>query len=170
MALRSGSWGRKLLNWPVGETLTGKGVRDLTRVGDLPEALRESVFDAAVIYAPTAWVCTDEMTRTKFYEEEFKAACEAQQTAMERWTMETCVPQFDLERAAGCPSHWNYIQPHVIINKSQEYFPPIRHAEPNHDMLSFSVAVLTVKDSPCSTNSARKYSMRTVGGSTLILY
>ena len=51
-AMRSPEWEKKLIEWPVGETLEGHGKRELKRIGELLQALESSVMDAAVINAP----------------------------------------------------------------------------------------------------------------------
>ena len=59
---------------------------------------------------------------------------------LEGWTPERAVPEFDLQKAAGNPGHWNNLTP--VFNKMgassrkpQLYYPLILHAKPDHAML-----------------------------------
>ena len=47
-AAQSASWMCKLWDWPVSETLTGVADRDMSRIGDLIEAMSQTELDSAV--------------------------------------------------------------------------------------------------------------------------
>ena len=132
LALRSHSWGKKLLDWPVGDTLSGVGTRDLERVGALLQGLEAKVVASAVMYAPRKWMSSDEATRSQFYQNQQKEACHAQIEQFKTWTPEEGVQPFDRVKAAGVPGHWNFIQPQEYKGKNQEFTPMVTYAEPNH--------------------------------------
>ena len=67
------------------------------------------MLDRAVVYAPREWMSSGEETRTAFYKAQHKMAVEAQIKLTENCTLEDCVPEFSVERAAGVPGHWNYL-------------------------------------------------------------
>ena len=98
------------MEWPVGETLEGPGRRYFGRIRELITAFESCVLDRAVVYAPKEGMSSGEETRTSFYRSQFRLPVEAQAKLLEDWTLDTCVPEFDVVRAAGVPGHWNYLQ------------------------------------------------------------
>lgn len=134
-AMRSSSWGHKLVERPLEETLQGLGKRDIGRVLNLL-ILPKDVRSECAVYAPQEVICSNEVTRTGYFKDLMMEVMKARMGILDGWTSETCVPLFDVRRAAGKAGQWNHCQPHEYKgSKRQIYRPLLSEGTPNHDLL-----------------------------------
>jgi len=133
--MRDHPWGQMIQRWPVGRTLAGNQVRNLERITDLLDALKQEVIHGAGLLAPTKWEASNDVARSQYFQDLKQGVKEAQLQVLEDHTPATAVPPFDEERAGGNPGIWNYMEPTEIIGKRQEFKPIIQDAIPDHRML-----------------------------------
>ena len=74
-----------------------------------------------------------------------------QRDVLSRWTPETCVPPFDLLRAAGNPGHWNNLPTNqqkgaAERRKRGEREPPLTRGTPNHDRFEEFLVIRKLED------------------------
>ena len=129
--LRSPEVGTALLQWPITQTLTGPSKRDFSRVGKLIYGLRSDVMYHSCLYGPQVWGTDISVSRTECHQDQWRQIFDAQLEHLEDYTPEVIVPIFDVRRAAGNAGMWNRIQPTFARNRSQEYWPAVRHGVPD---------------------------------------
>jgi len=103
--MRDPGFTEKIASWPTGELMDG---HDTRRIGRLTALFRKfERGDRERYLAPETWKEQDVITATHWYKAYMLELLIKQRDVLSRWTPETCVPEFDLLRAAGNPGHWN---------------------------------------------------------------
>ena len=137
-----------LLEWPLGESLTSKGERRITRIWTLVETLGPAhpVLPEEVLLAPREWICDNESSRTEHYKE-FGIQTVILQDAVLRVDQPTeGVPPFVQERAADKPGMWNFGQPYETRGKKQMFHPHLQEGVPDINKISKFLELRTNSD------------------------
>ena len=114
----------------------GRTTRDFARLGELITALEAHPFSDDILYAPREWRCDESVCRTEFFKEQMLAAFNAQVTLLQNADPDRMVPVFNVNRAAGNPGQWNFVQPFQRKGAKGEFKPLLRDSEPDHNMVS----------------------------------
>eukprot|EP00973_Karenia_brevis_P059473 8281211-Karenia_brevis.AAC.1 len=90
------------MEWPRDKNIDGSFANlEIHRITELLIALDDPGIDAAVLTVPTAWIPSDEFTRSAHYQHLVQDGSLAQAWQLKYWNPVPGVPPFDVEKVAG---------------------------------------------------------------------